>query len=559
MRMSNPILPIDLHLINQIKAGEVIERPSLVLKELIENSIDAGSTEINIRILNGGMSCIEVTDNGCGMDKKSLPLAFKRHYSSKIKNYQDLFHLKTYGFRGEALASIGSVAKVNAYSFDKQKSSGGHIQIEGEHITGPLHYESSINGTKIIVSELFFNTPARLKFLKSKTRLTWQIKNTINAFLLYYPKIKFTIQLENDKNVFPPSNTKKRVHRILYEKESDDIMYHVEKNDSDFICNVYFTKTLRKGHVGKKRYLFVNGRLVEDVAIYHLITQIGQKIWGMGSGNTCIFIELPSEDVDINVHPQKSQVRFYQSGKIYGLIYNLLSTITHQRIKDHGPQYKQQSKTQEGPSINENSLSPPSYPSSSQANRDNFEYQASSEFRKKLKEKLDYLTIFSFESSCFIQPNQEEKILYYVCFKNIIPLYLKRSFETQVALGPIPLLISEPLDIDFHVLESFKDNLENFGLDIDTLDKQRVLLRSVPECLSTFPYVEIIKHFIDFLSLNLKQEFTSVLTKYTQEELKPFPEMAINQVSWQKLFSTLDFKTLIANKNITPITEKTFC
>ena len=194
---------LDEHLINQIKAGEVIESPSAMLKELIENAIDAGSTSIQISLKNNGIELLEIKDNGEGISYDELPLAFSRHATSKIENFGDIYNIYSYGFRGEALASIASVSKVSCISFVKanQKLSGGKIEFEGGQLLSHSVLSRQGVGTLISVKDLFYNTPARKKFLKSSRVIKNSILKVLYSFILTRSDIKFQFSFDDDRPI----------------------------------------------------------------------------------------------------------------------------------------------------------------------------------------------------------------------------------------------------------------------------------------------------------------------------------------------------------------------
>ncbi len=212
--MNIELLPA--HIIDQIKAGEVLERPAALLKELIENSIDAGSSEIHIQIIDNGLTLLSIEDNGCGMNFDNLPKAFLRHATSKLKNFEDLYQLQTFGFRGEALASVASSARVTCISQPENLTeSGGKIIINGGHQELLTPQKQGQKGTSLYIKDLFFNTPVRLKFIKSKTSEKAHLKKMIYSFIFSHPEIIFSVKFDDkEKEIYkklPPQEFKKRL------------------------------------------------------------------------------------------------------------------------------------------------------------------------------------------------------------------------------------------------------------------------------------------------------------------------------------------------------------
>jgi len=196
LSIHNPSIEIlPEHIIDQIKAGEVLERPASLIKELIENSLDAGSTEIHLHLIENGMDLLSIEDNGHGMTFKNLPYAFLRHATSKLKTFEDIYRLHSFGFRGEALASVASSARLTCTTQPQDLSlEGGKITINGGHTELLIAQRSSTPGTSIFIKDLFFNTPARLKFIKSKTSEKSALKKIIYSFVLSNPQVTFTIK-----------------------------------------------------------------------------------------------------------------------------------------------------------------------------------------------------------------------------------------------------------------------------------------------------------------------------------------------------------------------------
>jgi len=195
------------HLIDQIKAGEVIERPGSLIKEILENTVDAGSKKIELIIRNNGLDLISLKDDGHGMRFDDLPLAFSRHATSKIKRFEDLYSLNSFGFRGEALASIASISRLQCISFTGAENDGSEIRIEGGHTI--LHERRKNpgqgHGTELVIQDMFFNTPARLKFIQSQQAEKQFIRRIIYAFILSHPEIEFQVKVDDEeKEIFQP-------------------------------------------------------------------------------------------------------------------------------------------------------------------------------------------------------------------------------------------------------------------------------------------------------------------------------------------------------------------
>ena len=309
---------------NRISAGEVVERPASVVKELFENSIDAGAKNISIEIADGGLSEIIISDDGCGIASVDVEKAFMPHATSKIKNVEDLDNISSLGFRGEALASIASVSRVEMTTKTKDEDFATKIFLVG----GKKEEKSSVGafeGTTIIVKNLFFNTPARLKFLKKPKSEEGEITHLVSKLILANPEIsvKYVADGKIIYNTF--GNGLKEALYIVYGKEAYDNLVEVKENSGElklegFIARPTYCKS-------NKTYetLFVNGRLVSNYMISSAILDAleGQIM----KGKFPLFalnLTLPFEDVDVNVHPSKQEVKFSNPGKIYGFVSNAI-------------------------------------------------------------------------------------------------------------------------------------------------------------------------------------------------------------------------------------------
>ena len=295
------------NIVNQIAAGEVVENPSSVVKELVENSIDSQPKNIKIIIKNGGHDLIQVIDDGCGMIGKDLVLAFSRHATSKISNKNDLGRINTLGFRGEALPSIASVSRVDIRSFNKD---GNQLNLEGGNIMLEQKFPIEI-GTDIRVKNLFFNTPARKKFLKTPTQELRNITKIIKRFLLSHPSIGFTYK--SDEKViynFKSTNLKNRIIQIFGKNYKDNLLKINESHSNckidGFVGNLNLVQKRRGG-----QYIFINDRFIINDSISKAIRNCYESIMQRGEFPFFVlFLKLDNSMFDINVHPTKIEARF---------------------------------------------------------------------------------------------------------------------------------------------------------------------------------------------------------------------------------------------------------
>lgn len=309
------VLPSDL--INQIAAGEVVERPASVVKELVENAIDAGATTIDVILENGGRKLIEIRDNGCGMSEEDALLAIERHATSKIRNFDDLTRVRTLGFRGEALPSIASVSRFTLTSSDNE--SGQAIELECDPLTGRRTTRPAARdrGTSIAVRELFENVPARRKFLRSADAEFRAVVTIVSSYALPLPDRSF--RLEHNGRVvldLPAAPTaRERVLQII----GSDAAEHLADVDAEIgqtrACG-FVTQRLRYGS-RRNQFFFVNGRLVKDRVLTHAASRACDAFDFDGHPAVVLFLEVPPEMVDVNVHPAKTEVRFRDSSQVH--------------------------------------------------------------------------------------------------------------------------------------------------------------------------------------------------------------------------------------------------
>lgn len=315
------LLPEDL--INKIAAGEVVERPASVVKELLENAIDAGATEITVIVKEGGRALIQVVDNGSGMNREDAQRAFARHATSKISTQDDLEAIHTLGFRGEALASIASVAQMVLKTMERDATEATIIEFEGG-VQTDLRIGASTPGTSIAVKNLFFNTPGRRKFIKSTVTEYRQILATVNRFAVGFPAIQITF-IHNDEVIFDMPSAASLEERVvtLYGSRMRDALLPI--HDRGPACEV-------SGVIGKQstvrqqrgeQFLFLNSRYISDRSLNHaIISAYGEVLAHGGFPFYAVFLQVDPTRVDVNVHPTKMEVKFADDRLIYAILRN---------------------------------------------------------------------------------------------------------------------------------------------------------------------------------------------------------------------------------------------
>ncbi len=322
------LLPPDI--VNRIAAGEVVERPAAVVKELVENAIDAGARRIDAVVRDGGRSYIAVTDDGCGMGRKALSLAVERHATSKLPD-DDLVNIATLGFRGEALPSIGAVSRLKITTREANADSGWSIHIHGglRGIPGPAPMPG---GTRVEVFDLFYATPARLKFLKSGRSEQQAICDIVNRLAMAHPEIGFSLRGDGERPLLAlPVNTGDmfdgrlaRLSAILGKDFADNAVRVDALRDGIRLTGHIGVPTLHRG-TARHQYLFVNGRPVKDRLMAGAVRGAYRDFLARDRHPlVALFLEIPPADVDVNVHPAKTEVRFRDAGTVRGLIVSAL-------------------------------------------------------------------------------------------------------------------------------------------------------------------------------------------------------------------------------------------
>ena len=316
-----PIRQLPDTMVNQIAAGEVVERPASVVKELVENAIDAGARKIEIATAGGGLGLIRVIDDGSGIAPDELPLAISRHCTSKL---DDITDIRTLGFRGEALPSIGSVARLTIRSRTADGDNGAEIRVEGG-IASPVGPAAANRGTMVEVRELFFATPARLKFMKGPRAEAAAVTDIVKRIAMAFPEIRFTLS-GTDRSTFDLApaaggdGVRQRIAQILGNEFVDNAL-RIEAEREGVRLSGYISIPSYSRATAQQQYAFVNGRPVRDKQIAGAIRGAFADVLPRDRhAVTALFLELDPRDVDVNVHPAKSDVRFREAGLVRGLI-----------------------------------------------------------------------------------------------------------------------------------------------------------------------------------------------------------------------------------------------
>lgn len=344
--MNNRIHLLDSFTSNKIAAGEVVDRPASVIKELVENAIDAQATMIVIEIRDAGKEYIRISDNGSGIHPSDVEIAFERHATSKITQIEDLNSTLSLGFRGEALASIASISQVELITKTEESSSGIQLELHG----GKIVFKKEIGcptGTTVIVKNLFYNTPARFKFLKTNTAESSYIIDLVSKIALAYPDKSFKL-INNNSIVFATSGTNNIFHTItsIYGKELAKNMLTAHKEENNYFIEAYFSKTDMYRGNRQQQAVFVNGRLIKSKIITEAIDEAYRTLLPINKFPICfLYLKIPPEEIDVNIHPAKTEIKFSNEKLAKSL---LISTLKEKLFQEKLiPEIKLTPKNQE--------------------------------------------------------------------------------------------------------------------------------------------------------------------------------------------------------------------
>ena len=359
--MSSIIQLLPDHVANQIAAGEVVQRPASVVKELLENAVDAKATDIKLIIKDAGKTLVQVIDNGLGMSVTDARLCFERHATSKIRQAEDLFSLHTKGFRGEALASIAAIAHIEMKTKQEQEELGTHIVIEGSKF---ISQEPSVlpKGTSFAVKNLFFNIPARRNFLKSDTVELRHVMDEFQRVALAHPNIYFTFY-HNGSEVFNlhPSNFRQRIVNIFAGKTNEKLVPIAEEteivNIQGFVSKPEFAKKNRG-----EQFFFVNDRYIKSGYLHHAVMAAYEGLLPNGAQPSYfIYLNVPPNTIDINIHPTKTEIKFDDEHALYAILrstikhslgqFNIVPVLDFDRDPNLDTPYQYQNKIAEHPTI----------------------------------------------------------------------------------------------------------------------------------------------------------------------------------------------------------------
>tara|TARA_B110000914_G_scaffold158310_1_gene139243 strand:- start:1113 stop:2915 length:1803 start_codon:yes stop_codon:yes gene_type:complete len=529
--MSDIIKLLPDHVANQIAAGEVVQRPSSVVKELLENSIDSGANKISLLIKEAGRTLIQVVDNGSGMSQKDAVICFERHSTSKITNAADLFNLSTKGFRGEALASIAAISHTELITKDEASDIGTFIRIEGNNIIQNKSIVSNI-GSSISVKNLFYNVPARRNFLKSDNVEVRHIINEFHRVALAHPEIHFEFD-NNDSQLFslPTSNIRQRIVNIFGSKSNEKLVPVEEDTEvlklSGFIFKPEFSKKSRG-----EQFFFVNNRYIKSPYLNHAVNSAFEGLINIGyNASYFLFLEVEPKRIDINIHPTKTEIKFDDDHTIYAILrsaikhslgqFNISPILDFDRDKNLDIPYKYASMAPNGNiDVDVN----PSY-NPFENNKNEFNLRANdlnspkneelvySSLSENLDSQFDITdslkddskpTVFQLSNKYLVnkiksglviinQNRAHQRILY----ENFLKYITVQGNESQKLLYPVDIHMSIK---EIAIIDNFKTQLNNSGFLFKIVNNETLSFSSLPASIEESNLELIIRQLLDNIS-----------------------------------------------------------
>lgn len=517
------IIELSQHVANQIAAGEVIERPSSVIKELVENALDAHAQCIEVRIKNGGFDYIVVHDDGVGMDEEDVCLAVKRYATSKLTTAVDLDTINTFGFRGEALPSIASISRMAVISRTKDQTHATKAVIDGGEIKELFKAGGSV-GTRIEVRDLFFNVPARLKFAKSKRAETAEVERLLRAFAFVYHDVEWRFFID-EKLVFScgRGNEKEDFKRALalLGKDTEGMLYHINVATDLFTLSGTIAAPMAAKSDARGMHFFVNKRMISDRKLIFAVKTAFRTLLQVGQNPVCALkIEMPSEEVDVNVHPRKAEVRFRDERGVIGCLINsvgeylsqtpwlrteiaeptastTLAPVNYFLPRDDKSKYDylltSSTEAKRNPSYGVASFSMASPPPFLNMQKKLLNANRFSDLRVVGQIRATYLLTESEDGLVIIDQHAAHERVMFERIRN----------KKVKALSSSALLIPISITLDFSDMTLFEEHREEFksiGIDVEVFSEDTIVVRALPDFVKNADVKKLISDMISDLS-----------------------------------------------------------
>tara|TARA_B100001013_G_scaffold116261_1_gene67011 strand:- start:43 stop:1809 length:1767 start_codon:yes stop_codon:yes gene_type:complete len=580
--MSDIIKILPTEVLNKIAAGEVVQRPASVVKELMENSIDAKSTKIKLIVRDSGKTLIQVVDNGEGMSKNDMKMSFMKHATSKITKIEDVFSITSMGFRGEALASISSISNIEMISKKKDADKTNIISLEGDKVTLEKTVFSE-QGTSIKVRNLFYNVPARRNFLKSDFVELRHIIDSFNRIALSYPDIEFNL-IHNDEELFylKKSNLRKRISSIFGRKIDENLIPLNEKTSlvkiTGFTLKPQFSKKSKNN-----QFLFVNNRYIKSQFLNHSINNAYEGLLREGFyPGYFIFLEIDPNKIDVNVHPNKTEIKFEDEQNLYSIInssikhslgvYQITPVLDFDKESSMDIPYDSHKNRLKEPSIEVDSSFNPFLEEKNNENWEELQSKIENDiFDKKnidINQEIDFPKIFQVFNKYIITTTGSSVIILNqslahqrILYEQFLKLSVDDGVKSQKLVFPIEIELTKKQEI---ILSEIKDVVDSMGFKFSVKNKI-VNINAVPPIISDKPIEEIFEDLLNKNdSYNIKESFSlsdliakklsKLLSVKTGKTLKLKEQQAIiNQ-----LFSCKEPKLSPFNKQIFVTLDKKY-
>jgi len=548
--MSDIIQLLPDHVANQIAAGEVVQRPASAVKELLENAVDAGSTKIDLIIKDAGKTLIQVVDNGCGMTETDARMSFEKHATSKIKNADDLFAIKTKGFRGEALASMAAIAHVELKTKIVDIDLGSQIIIEGSQIVSQEPVSCN-NGTSLSIKNLFFNVPARRNFLKSNAVETRHIIDEFERVALTHPDIHFTMN-HNGNEVFNLASTgiRQRVVNILGKKYNDRLV-PLEENTNIVNVSGYIVKPEFSKRTRGEQFFFVNNRFIKSTYLNHAVTSAYRELIAKDQfPSYFIYLEVEPNTIDINIHPTKTEIKFEDEKSIYAIInsavknslgkYNIAPSLDFNQETSFNVPPLQKGQTVVPPTIK---INPSFNPFETDKRSSSSSFKKSTISQQQLSANLSFLdqnesqnvkSADNITDNANLEQNwsglvdAETEIKTYqlhrkfiltqigsglliinqqrahqqILFEQFIFELNRNTAETQKLMFPKTIELNNS---DFELIREVLDEIKNIGFDIEVFGKNTLAINGLPIGVEEANCEKLIEEFVEQIKNNANE------------------------------------------------------
>lgn len=478
----------------KIAAGEVVERPTSVVKELIENSIDAGATQVSVEVRGGGVNLIRVSDNGAGILSDEIEIAFQRHATSKITGLADLEQITSLGFRGEALASIAHVAQVELMTRSREEDNATYLRIQEGKVV-EREPRAHPQGSSFVVRNLFRNVPARLKYIKSSTAESGHISSLISQYALAFPQIKFSLNIDGKVVLQTPGTGSMRdVLADVFGPQIAGAMLEVEGNQSLYEASGFISPiSINRAN---RRYMsfYVNRRWIQSRMLARAVEKAYEGLLPQGRYPIAvIYVRLPTDTVDVNVHPAKQEVRFAQESIVFNTVYGAVRRTLVNKMPV--------------PELGEPALSvePPADILRLEAQPVQADFHMAQPQQRTEVPKVPRLRVLGQAGNLYIVAEGEDGLYLIdqhaaherVMFERVLSQQARQKTEVQALLQPLALELSLAQE---EILKARQDELRNFGFDLEPFGGRSWVIRAVPAALAGGDVASALKEIVDDLA-----------------------------------------------------------